>query len=47
MRINEKNSTSGMQSLQQNEAVFERSGVTCAYSQHAVPKIKPILIKPL
>jgi hypothetical protein len=47
MRINERESTSGMQRLQQDEAVFERTKGTCAYKKQDFGKIKPNPVKPL
>jgi hypothetical protein len=47
MRINEKKSTSGMQSLQQDEAIWRQKERTCAYTKTGFGKIKPIPIKPL
>jgi hypothetical protein len=47
MRINEKESTSGIQSLQQDEAACERTGGTCTYKKRGSGKIKPIPVKPL
>jgi hypothetical protein len=47
MRINEKKSTRGMQSLQQDEAIWRQKERTCAYTKTGFGKMKPILIKPL
>jgi hypothetical protein len=47
MRINEKKSTSGMQGLQQDEAVRRQNERTCAYTKTGFGKIKPVPVKPL
>jgi hypothetical protein len=47
MRINERESRSGIQSLQQDEAIFERSKRTCAYKKPGHGKTNPIPIRSL
>ncbi|MEQ9506294.1 MAG: hypothetical protein RLO80_08470 [Hyphomonas sp.] len=45
--MSEKKSTTGMQSLQQDEAVCERIKGTYAYTEQGSGKIKSIPVKPL
>jgi hypothetical protein len=47
MRINEKESTSGVQSLQQDEAIWRPQERTCAYTKPGGDEMKPIPVKPL
>jgi hypothetical protein len=47
MRIIEKKSTSGMQNLQQAEAIWRQKERTCAYTKAGFGKTKPIPVKPL
>jgi hypothetical protein len=47
MRINEKESPSEVQSLQQDETLWRPQERTCAYTKPGYGKIKSIPVKPL